>query len=394
MKLLKIQVSGVPRFKAVCEIDFLAQQRVTEDNAKSMSTIFETKDQTFVQNNVLAFIGTNASGKTTALKLIVFVCKMLNNEQLNGIDCAEIFDGFQEGQSTTIETYFYTDCIADFKGASKGVISCLTTVLSRKNGRLQIEDETLKVKSITNTTRKKTICDFVGVDTYMSHMNADDYLLDDVSIMIAFNRKIKSQIFVSDLVQQENMCDFSSFVGCPSELVALFDSTVECFNCQKDGHIVFAELKFKTKKVIHFNSFDEMDKNLSAGTIRGVKIFLEAAKVLKSGGYFVVDDLENNLNYRVVTTLIRLFRDLKMNTNGAMLIFSTHCPEILDEFERNDNVYVVQNCDGIIVEDFSSIFKRNDISKSRAYKNGFLEGESSLFNEKIFSQIKEATTEH
>ena len=34
MKLLKITVSGLPLFQETCEINFLAQQRVTAENAE------------------------------------------------------------------------------------------------------------------------------------------------------------------------------------------------------------------------------------------------------------------------------------------------------------------------------------------------------------------------
>ena len=102
MKLLKIRASGIPLFKDTCEIDFLALQRVTAEDANSMSTVFTTGTQAFTQNNVLAMIGINASGKTTVLKLITFVCKMLNHEPLNRIDCAEILDGLEKDQHVTL----------------------------------------------------------------------------------------------------------------------------------------------------------------------------------------------------------------------------------------------------------------------------------------------------
>ena len=85
MKLLKIVASGLPLFKEKCEIDFFALQRVTNDNAEKMSALFTVNNQTFYQNNVLSFIGINASGKTSILKLISFVCGMLSNDSINNI---------------------------------------------------------------------------------------------------------------------------------------------------------------------------------------------------------------------------------------------------------------------------------------------------------------------
>ena len=55
MMLLKLCVSGLPLFQGKCEIDFMAQQRVTEENAEQMARIFSSGIQDFYKNNVLSF---------------------------------------------------------------------------------------------------------------------------------------------------------------------------------------------------------------------------------------------------------------------------------------------------------------------------------------------------
>ena len=72
--------------------------------------------------------------------------------------------------------------------------------------------------------------------------------------------------------------------------------------------------------------------------------------------------------------------DKKVNPKGAMLIFSTHYSELLDEFERNDNIYIVRNINGISAENLSNILKRNDIKKSEAYQSGYLEGTVPMYD--------------
>ena len=88
----------------------------------------------------------------------------------------------------------------------------------------------------------------------------------------------------------------------------------------------------------------------------------------------LVDELENHFNKEIVSTLIRFFMDKKINKKGATLIFSTHYSELLDEFERNDSIYIVRNRGGITAENLSNILKRNDIKKSEIYDSDFLEG--------------------
>ena len=71
--------------------------------------------------------------------------------------------------------------------------------------------------------------------------------------------------------------------------------------------------------------------------------------------------------------------DSRFNKNGGTVIFTTHYPELLDEYDRNDGIYIVRNRKGITVENLSNILKRNDIKKSDAYQSGFLEGTTPAY---------------
>ena len=99
-----------------------------------------------------------------------------------------------------------------------------------------------------------------------------------------------------------------------------------------------------------------------------------AIDIFKNGGVLLLDEMENHFNRELVATLIRLFLDTRINLNGVMLLFSTHYPSLLDEFDRNDNTFIVRNEDGISVENLASRFTRNDIKKSVAYESNYLKG--------------------
>lgn len=122
-----------------------------------------------------------------------------------------------------------------------------------------------------------------------------------------------------------------------------------------------------------------LNNYLSSGTIKGIITFTLAQKVLQAGGYLVVDEIENHFNKEIVITLMRFFMDSKMNKKGGVLIFSTHYPELLDEYDRNDSIFIVRNRNGIVVENLNMILKRNDIKKSDAYQSGFLEGTTPAY---------------
>lgn len=131
-------------------------------------------------------------------------------------------------------------------------------------------------------------------------------------------------------------------------------------------------LKFKGKKELILDSPILLDHYLSSGTIKGMSIFMSAIFAFMKGGYLIVDELENHFNREIMATLLRFFMDDKVNKRGATLIFSTHYSEFLDEFERNDAIYITTNKGGIRAENLANILKRNDMKKSEAFQSGHL----------------------
>jgi len=371
MKLIKIVASGLPLFKDKCEIDFFALQRVTSDNADKMSSLFSTSSQCFYQNNVMSFIGINASGKTSILKLISFVCGMLSNQSINNISYNEVLDGIDSKGKVSFDIFFY---------AEDNTVNVLHTVVGKKGNRFIILDEFLKSKPSSKVKNKNAIFDFEDCEALLTRNNDEAFLLDDISIMVAFNKKTKDTLVVTDMLQYTNINQLSISEDCPAELIAFFDPSVEYLHVKKQGKDTDIRLKFFGKEEIALNQLSELNRYLSSGTIKGINTFLNATKVFENGGYLIVDELENHFNREIVSTLIRFYMDKKVNPKGAMLIFSTHYAELLDEFERNDNIYIVRNRDGISAENLSIILKRNDIKKSEAYQSGFLEGTVPMYD--------------
>ena len=371
MKLLKISVSGLPLFKNTCEIDFLAMQRVTSDNADKMSCLFTNGAQKFYRNNVLSFIGINASGKTTALKLISFVCGMLNNEAINNISCSEILDGLSDNNEAIFDIYFYGE---------NNTVNLLHTVISKKESGFYIKDEYIKTKPCAKVKNKIDIFKFDNWDVSMARNNDEEFLLDDVSIIVALNKKNKEQLITFDMLRHTNVNELSVSEDCPPELIAFFDPSIEYLHIAKNNKDCDISLKFKSGEEIILHRPSELNRYLSSGTIKGINIFSNALKVFRTGGCLIIDELENHFNHEIVSTLIRFYMDKKVNPHGAMMIFSTHYAELLDEFERNDNIYIVRNEGGITVQNLTDVLKRNDIKKSEAYQSGFLGGTVPMYD--------------
>jgi len=366
MKILKLDVKGLPLLNSDLCIDFIAQQRVDDNDKEQLYNIFSN----IYTNPALAFIGINASGKTTVLKVISFAISLLNNEALNNIDSKEIFDDLDSGQKVVITAYFYY----------KNIINKLRTVIEKKvnlidgTEKLVIVDEILWEKDIHRIKTKKSIFDFNDSDLRTRRNKKEEYLLEDVSIILALNKKQDTNFFLYDMSKFTDHNMLNVLGKYPKEVLTFLDPSIEYLNCKPEGKKVDIRLKFYGKDEINLNNPLALNKYLSSGTIKGLSVFMGAVITFTEGGYLVVDELENHFNSEIVSTLVRFFMDKKINKKGATLVFSTHYSELLDKFERNDNIYIVKNIGGIIAENLSNVLKRNDIKKSEIYDSDFLHG--------------------
>lgn len=362
MKLLKLAVKGLPLFNGTLEIEFTASQRVSADNAESMHNIFGH----VYQNNALAIVGINASGKTSLLKVITFAMGVLRSSiPINNLPCREILDGLNDNDKVVFDIYFCSIMEQVHK---------LQTVISKSKGRYFIADEELKSKRITKSLTKRSMYDFDAVAPDIVRDKREEYLLDDMSIMVAFNKRTNDPISYVDMLQHTDTNQLTILGDAPMELIAFFDPCIEYLRIQNKKNGPDIRLKFYGKDEIVVANISDLNHYLSSGTIKGINTFVYAMRTFKAGGYLIVDELENHFNKEIVSTLIRFYRNKRVNPNGAVLVFTTHYSELLDEFERNDNIYIVRNRDGITAQNMADVLKRNDIKKSEAYDSGFLEG--------------------
>lgn len=366
MKILKISIDGLPHFQNDLDIDFVAQQRVDDDDKEQLSNVFSN----IYTNPALSFIGINASGKTTILKVISFVIELLNNKPINNISSNEIISDINGGQRVAFSAYFYHE----------NIIYKLKTTIGKKENpvdgstRFIILDEALWSKEIHRIKTKKSLYDFRDSDLKTERNSNEQYLMEDVSIIVALNKKQDTNFFLYDMSKFTDHNMLNVLGRYPKEILTFLDPSIEYLVCQLNEKKVDIKLKFYGKNEIILSSPLELNKYLSSGTIKGLSVFMGAVFAFIEGGYLLVDELENHFNREIVSTLVRFFMDKKINKKGATLIFSTHYSELLDEFERNDCIYIVRNKEGITAENLANILKRNDIKKSEIYDSDFLKG--------------------
>lgn len=385
MKLLKIVINGLPHFKNELDIDFVALQRVDDYDKERLCNVFSN----IYVNKAISFVGINASGKTTILKAISFVMKMLNNESLNNIKSKTILDDLDDNQQVVITTYFYDG--HDVNKLETSIVKEISDVDGSE--KLIIKDEKLWSKDGAKRKTKKSLFDFAEVDLREKRDKNEQYLMEDVSIIVAENKKKNMSLFISDMLEWTDHNILNVLGRFPKELLTFLDPSIEYLECSFKEKKVDIRLKFYGKEEIIINSPRILENYLSSGTIKGLGVFMSATFSFIEGGYLIIDEIENHFNREIVATLIRFFLDEKVNKNGATILFSTHYSELLDEFDRNDSIYIVRNKEGIGVENLSNILKRNDIKKSEVYDSGYLGGtvpsyEAYMALKKVLSSVK------
>lgn len=370
-------VDGLPLFKNTLEINFFALQRVSSNEVESLYSI----SPNLYINCVNAFVGINASGKTSILNTILFAINLLQNQPINHISNRFILG---ESSNVLFKLIFST---------REGELYQLEThIISKKdnlgNITYSIESETIKKKKISKSANKKQLLNFSEIEPYLNR-NTDlgerNFLPDDVSIIIAYNKTSKDIIDVMEMLflTDINLIPYMQ-IQFPSEILEFLDPSIERINITGDNPEKDSfHIQFKNKKEVIVQKQSDLSKYLSSGTIKGITMFMAIISVLIDGGYLVVDELENHFNKEIVATVMRFFMDPKTNPKGAVLIYSTHYPELLDEHKRNDSIFITKNIDGITIENLSESLKRNDIKKSDAFQSGYLDGTAPSYNSYI-----------
>ena len=143
-------------------------------------------------NSATGFIGINASGKTSVLKVILLALEILNNEPINHVDSRCILLGTEKA---TITTYFYDN---------RKYICCLETVITAKteNFIYSILSEKMWEKPLSSVKSKKYLTDFTGLEPIKIRKSDEEFLPDDVKNDPAF---YPSQETIENLEVYDNL---------------------------------------------------------------------------------------------------------------------------------------------------------------------------------------------
>lgn len=356
IKLLKIKVEGIDLFDGPVEIDFFASQRVFRDNCDMLSNEFGE----IFTNNVISIAGKNASGKTTILNLISSCISIMNGEKIN----RDIKDFFYDSDKIIIDLIFFNDIDSYLYRLSSTIVSYDVGEIQKK---YKFVEEKLFRKKSSKIKSKKDMINIV--EEYRTRTNEEEFLQTDISIVSLITKE--NTIAGSDLIVFTNLNILPISGDFPPDIIKFLDPTIEYIKFNKETEEY--KLKFTGKgSIFTISRPEQLAKYLSSGTVKGLMIFINIIMTLQTGGYLLIDELENHFNREIVSTIIRIFTDKNLNKKGSTLIFSTHYAELLDDFERTDNIYIVFNEKGIKCQKLSDKINRNDIKKSEIFKSAIV----------------------
>lgn len=374
LKIICVEFENLKQFEnGKFRVDFVATDRVLKK-----SELFRISSNVATQN-IIGFVGLNATGKTTALRLLKTALDIaIRNDDLNSAVTSNlIVDG------TIIRTTFF---YGDKYHQLESVVGCRNNDADDKRQIFYYKKETLKTKNTARIYSRSELTDFTEVKNIevinrstIEKSTEAKYLDESKSIVSPIIKGNSSYISDNIWVSFVNATVLSGKT--PSEILEVFDESIEELSASKGlskDEPVEWKLKFKNDSVV-YSGVDTLAPNLliSTGTISGQKLIRDAITVLKKGGYLLVDELEAHLNKELVKIVLGLFGSQETNPKGACLIFSTHYVEILDFgiLNRKDNIYITRKKNYLLsAKKFSDEFKRNDVKKSEIILSNALTG--------------------
>ena len=130
----------------------------------------------------------------------------------------------------------------------------------------------------------------------------------------------------------------------------------------------------------------------SDGTIRLFEFLPVILHTLSSGEVLVVDDLDAHLHSHLIRTVLDLFHDDEVNTNGAQLIFSTHDTSVLSQDHmRREQIWFTEKNNGmtevVCLDEFDTQQVRHNSPFYAFYNDGRLGSVPQIEHSKIKESI-------
>lgn len=375
-RLLYLKIVGVNIFENNCfEIYFNNKQNVHVD--KDNENMFNLHSSVFLPR-ITAIVGINASGKSTSLDLINWaLCTYFCNSDINNIgnDIKNVTKMFND--EVNVELFYSVD---------NKIYNISSKILLDFEKRIYFfEEEIIRIREINSILKNSNLFD---KKYYHDHILRSK--LTDVTKTFLEPIKSISKITIpsDDHSMVINLCYLNEKNNSPLPLkylepaiIKFLDPSIEYISYDLKSEEINNRKTFKRLYKVKFINRDELTLNsneldsiLSSGTKKGIQLLSEMLSVFSRGGYLMIDEIENHFNKSIVLDIFKLFRSNSTNSKAAMLIFSSHYTELIDNFDRNDMINIMtknKNSSKILLTNLTKVIKRSDLKKSDIYFSDF-----------------------
>ena len=369
VRILRIRYEDVPMYKEKnFEFNFMATDRVSDP-----TQVFHVYKNIYTQK-MISLVGINASGKTTALKLIHFAMSIvldntsLNEQSLYGRE-------FLANGASVIINFYYKEKFYELK-------SIIRVKYSEDMERIHwyFSDEWVYCKDASAVRSKKDALTPGKLVYQRSTMNEEvkSFIKDDDSIIITITRDNTTGLHQMFPYTDVNVLTASG--NLPAEALHVFDSNLDVLRIIKTENAPASyQVKMKDwEEGIELHNPLSLCNMISSGTIKGQNLIYHIKRILKSGGYIIIDELENHFNKELVRMITNIFKNERINKKGACLIFTTHYVELLDFVDRKDNIFIARkapdNLSSLEILNYAKEVKRNDVKKSEVILSNYIQG--------------------
>lgn len=338
---------------------------------------------------ILGFEGANASGKTNALKVFVFIADFIKNSFIYTPESFILYDTFfnnNEPSEFYVEftdsdelEYRYEAVLQKDHVIKEKLILIKSTVeeilLQRDNNKVSINhlyDNESKIILRNNASIISTLHQYAiqEIESIYNFFNKHTINVTYTGLRYEIRRDVPA---ISEVYfRNPEALNFTK------QLIKKFDTGIS------DIIISFREDE-KDKKIyfpIFFHDVDNSNSKLgidseSTGTRALYINLLYYYENLKSGGVLILDEFDINLHPDILPHLINLFIKRDSNPNNAQMIFTSLNPDVLDILGKY-RTYLFEKENGesfcYRLDEPETNILRNDRSVSAPYKKHLLGG--------------------
>ena len=351
MKLLRVRASN---YKNCCDdftIDLVAKSKKTSEDKEY--ELQEIADDLYVFNTV-AFVGKNASGKTSAIELMECCYSILSEFRLE--------DKHYNYDNVKLEIIFYY----------KGNIYKYTTGL-KSDPNLGSKANFTEQHIYQKKYYKSKVKEIYAVEGFEEITGFGELPEDTSIVFFILKKKATREVYFNCNGEGADtyhllfraMKTYKISENILVKVIKIFDDKIKSLEMVDEKHY----------KLIYQDHVKELSDSelvyiLSSGTTKGVLLYIFVVAALENGFDLLIDEVENHFHKTLVENMISLFKDKTVNKKYATLMFTTHYCEVLDLFNRQDNIWIAKSDNKIHLENMYENYNiRTELLKSRQFYN-------------------------